>query len=130
MRKARPPDGPSCCRARLPAQDWSGMHLLRGSVTLGTVPGGISLLSIPIPVGVPAPLPSHDVIGEGADWWTAWNFDPQYLIPVALMGYLYARGLSRWQNRTREHSRWRTASYYAGLVVLVLIFESPLDRLG
>mgnify|MGYP006203464753 CR=1 FL=1 len=24
-----------------------------------------------------------NVIGEGADWWTAWNFDVQYLIPLA-----------------------------------------------
>lgn len=87
-------------------------------------------MSIPAPAEFHLPLPSHDVIGEGADWWTAWNFDVQYLIPVALLAYLYARGLSRWEQRTREHSRWRTASYYTGLVVLVLIYESPLDRLG
>src|SRR3546814_17787223 len=85
---------------------------------------------IPVPGGAPAPLPSHDVIGEGAEWWAAWNFDIQYLIPVALMAFLYARGLSRWDERSREHSAWRTASYFGGLLLLVLIYESPLDRLG
>ena len=73
---------------------------------------------------------SHDVINEGADWWRAWNFDPQFLLPVALLGFWYARGLRRWPERTRTHSPWRTASYYVGLAVLVLSYESPLDRLG
>lgn len=90
-------------------------------------------MSIPVPSGsphLPTTWPSHDVIGEGTDWWTAWNFDVQYLIPVAILAYLYARGLVRWQDRTRAHPAWRTASFYAGLVILVLIYESPLDRLG
>ena len=85
---------------------------------------------IPVPTAVPTSLPNHDVIGEGSDWWTAWNFDVQYLIPLFLMAFLYARGLSRWDNRSREHSRWRTFSYYLGLFVLAFIYESPLDRLG
>ncbi len=73
---------------------------------------------------------AHDVINESARWWTAWNFDPLLLIPIALVGFWYARGLRRWPERSREHSSWRVASYYAGLIVLVLAFESPLDRLG
>lgn len=85
---------------------------------------------IPLPTSAPPRILPHDVIGPEQAWWTAWNFDPQYLIPVALMGFLYARGLLRWTERTREHSQWRTASYYGGLLLLVLLFESPLDRLG
>ena len=73
---------------------------------------------------------AHDVISENADWWLAWSFDPQFLLPLALVAFWYARGLRRWPKRTRGHSPWRTASYYAGLAVLVLSFESPLDRLG
>ncbi|MCK9495980.1 MAG: cytochrome c oxidase assembly protein [Dehalococcoidia bacterium] len=88
------------------------------------------MLTIPVPSGAPVALPSHDVIAEGADWWTAWNFDVQYLIPVAVLAFLYARGLTRWENRGRYHSPWRTVSYYTGIVLLVLIYESPLDRLG
>ena len=72
----------------------------------------------------------HDVINESTDWWLAWNADLPLLIPIALLGFWYARGLRQWPERSREHSAWRTASYYAGLTVLVLAFESPLDRLG
>ena len=73
---------------------------------------------------------AHDVIDHGTEWWTAWNFDAQFLIPIALVGFWYARGLRRWPERSREHPTWRVVSYYAGLVVLLLAFESPLDRLG
>ncbi len=52
------------------------------------------------------------------------------IVPVILAGLCYARGLSRWRNRSRDHSRWRIASYYTGLAVLLLSIESPLDRLG
>ncbi|MDP2326686.1 MAG: cytochrome c oxidase assembly protein [Dehalococcoidia bacterium] len=72
--------------------------------------------------------PAHQGI-EG-DWWLAWNFDPVVIIPVALAGFFYARGLRRWPERSRQHSRWRTFSYYLGLLVLLLSVESPLDRLG
>ncbi len=73
---------------------------------------------------------SHNVIAHGADWWLAWSFDLQFLLPVALVAFWYAQGLRRWPARTRIHSPWRTVSYYAGLAVLVLSFESPLDRMG
>lgn len=73
---------------------------------------------------------SHDVIDEGTHWWLAWSFDPQFLLPLGLLAFWYARGRRRWPGRTRAHSPWRTASYYAGLAVLALSFESPLDRLG
>lgn len=74
--------------------------------------------------------PSHDVINEGTDWWRAWSVDPQFLLPLALLGFWYARGLRRWPQRTRAHAPWRTVSYYVGLAVLALAVESPLDRLG
>ena len=73
---------------------------------------------------------SHDVIAHGTDWWLAWSFDPQFLLPLALLAVWYARGLRHWPERSRAHSPWRTASYYTGLAVLVLSIESPLDRLG
>ncbi|MDA0270223.1 MAG: cytochrome c oxidase assembly protein [Chloroflexi bacterium] len=76
-----------------------------------------------------ATMPSHDVISEGP-WWLAWNFDPIVVIPVALAAFYYARGLHRWDERSRLHSRWRVTSYYTGLVVLLLSVQSPLDRLG
>jgi len=87
-------------------------------------------MHVPIPTTLPPRFVPHDVIGPEGDWWAAWNFDPHYLIPLVLMGFIYARGLRRWTERTREHAHWRTASYYAGLIILALLFESPLDRLG
>ena len=73
---------------------------------------------------------AHDVIGEDEPLWQAWNFDPEFVIPVLIAGWFYANGLQRWTNRTREHPWWRTAFYYAGLLVLLLAIESPIDRLG
>ena len=73
---------------------------------------------------------AHDEIHAGESVWAAWNVDPELLLPVALVGVLYARGLGRWRERSREHASWRVVSYYAGLAVLVLALESPIDRLG
>jgi putative membrane protein len=81
-----------------------------------------------IPTLPSIPIVPHDQI-EGI-WWQAWNLDIQYLIPVALMAFFYVRGLTRWKERSRDHSPWRTASYLGGLLLLALIYESPLDRLG
>ena len=76
-----------------------------------------------------AATPAHDAVSEGA-WWSAWSIDPEFLVPVALAAFFYARGLARWRERSREHARWRVVSYYAGLAVLVLALESPVDRLA
>jgi len=60
----------------------------------------------------------------------AWNVDPALLIPVALAAWFYARGLRRWDERTREHPWWRTFFYASGLALLLVAIESPLDRLA
>lgn len=69
--------------------------------------------------------PAH--VNHAGDLWGAWNVDPQLLVPLALGAVWYARGLSRWPERSREHPRWRTALFYSGLLVLLLAIESPLD---
>ncbi|HJM90179.1 MAG TPA: cytochrome c oxidase assembly protein [Dehalococcoidia bacterium] len=63
-------------------------------------------------------------------WWQAWSFDLTVLIPVAIAALFYLDGLSRWRDRSRLHSRWRTTSYFSGLLILVLALESPLDYLS
>ena len=73
---------------------------------------------------------AHDLIGDEKGIWEAWNFDPEFIIPIVLLGVVYANGLRRWTDRTRAHPWWRTALYYSGLLVLLLSVESPLDRLG
>ncbi|MEE8337407.1 MAG: cytochrome c oxidase assembly protein, partial [Dehalococcoidia bacterium] len=76
-----------------------------------------------------SPLPAHGAEPDVV-WWQAWNFDPEIVIPVVLAGLLYVDGLGRWRNRSRPHARWRVASYFGGLALLLLALESPLDTLG
>ena len=71
--------------------------------------------------------PAHGGLREGQSLWLSWQLEPQVLIPVALAALFYYRGLRPWEGRTRRHSPWRVASYYAGLAVLLLAVQSPLD---
>lgn len=74
--------------------------------------------------------PAHGDPEAVAVWWQAWDFDLTILIPVAIAALFYLDGLLRWRDRSRLHSRWRTASYFSGLLLLVLALESPLDYLA
>ncbi|MFN8583239.1 MAG: cytochrome c oxidase assembly protein [Gemmatimonadaceae bacterium] len=74
--------------------------------------------------------PAHGLIGEGQSIWTAWNFDLQIILLLVLAASIYIRGLKRWPERSREHRWWHTASYLTGLLLLLLVSESPLDRLA
>ena len=73
---------------------------------------------------------AHDGVHEGQSVWERWNADPELLIPVALLTALYLRGVWVWRDRSRQHARWRTASYLAGMAILVAAIESPLDALA
>ncbi|MEE8337491.1 MAG: cytochrome c oxidase assembly protein [Dehalococcoidia bacterium] len=75
-------------------------------------------------------MPVHGEPATEAPWWQVWSIDPEVLIPVALAAFFYLNGLTRWRERSRLHSRWRTASYCGGLAVLLLALESPIDYLG
>lgn len=74
--------------------------------------------------------PAHGSIPPGLPWWQAWSFDPSLIIPVALVGWFYLRGLRRWEDRSRQHPWWRTTLFYGGLTMYLLAMESPIDRLG
>lgn len=78
----------------------------------------------------PTWAPAHNLIGEGQSVWTAWNFDIQIILLFVLGVSLYIRGLRRWPQRSRPHPWWRTGSYISGLLLLVLAYESPVDRLA
>ena len=73
---------------------------------------------------------AHDSIPAGLPWWQAWSFDATLVIPAAIVGWFYLRGLHRWLHRSRQHPWWRSALFYAGLGVYLLAMESPIDRLG
>ena len=73
---------------------------------------------------------AHEGVHAGQQWWERWNFDPELVLPVALVTGLYLRGLFVWRNRSRPHPRWRTACYLSGIAILLLSIESPLDALA
>ncbi len=73
---------------------------------------------------------AHEVAPDGRVWWQVWRLDPTFLIPVALLTWWYLRGLREWPERSRPHPRWRTGIFLAGVALLVLAQESPLDRLA
>lgn len=77
-----------------------------------------------------AAVAAHDGVHAGQQWWERWNFDPEILIPVALMTALYLRGLYVWRERSRPHPRWRTACYLLGVALLVATIETPIDALA
>jgi cytochrome c oxidase assembly factor CtaG len=79
---------------------------------------------------VDASAVAHEGVHTGQSIWTRWNFDPELLIPVVVLTGLYLRGLSVWRERSREHPPWRTASYLAGMAMLVAAIETPLDALA
>ena len=73
---------------------------------------------------------AHEVAPDGRIWWQVWRLDPTFIIPVALLVWCYLRGLREWPDRSRPHPRWRTGMFLAGVALLVLAQESPLDRLA
>ena len=77
-----------------------------------------------------AAVAAHDGVHAGQQWWERWNFDPEILIPVALMTALYLRGLYVWRERSRPHPHWRTACYLLGVALLVATIETPIDALA
>ena len=72
----------------------------------------------------------HEAVRAGESVWTRWNFDPELILPVALLTGLYLRGLRVWRDRSRDHPHWRTACYLLGMALLLAAVETPLDALA
>jgi cytochrome c oxidase assembly factor CtaG len=67
------------------------------------------------------------------DLWSAWSFEPAVVLPLALVGWAYVRGLQAlWRSAGPGHGirRWEAAAFAGGWVVLFLALASPLHRLG
>lgn len=58
--------------------------------------------------------------------WTAWEFEPGVVIPLAIAGLLYLAGA----RRSRGVTAWQMGSFWAGWVLLALVLVSPLHPLG
>jgi putative membrane protein len=64
--------------------------------------------------------------------WNAWTLDPLVLVPLALAGWLYSKGIaSMWQHGVgRGIARSQAACFGAGFVALFFSLVWPLDVLG
>lgn len=65
--------------------------------------------------------------------WSAWSWEPELLLGLALAGWGYARGLSAlWQRAGfgRGIHHWRAVAFAAGLVALFVALISPLNGLS
>ena len=72
----------------------------------------------------------------------SWNWRLEVIIPLLILGYLYAVGWWRLRKRTADFRRarqtphqpltatWRLISYETGLVLVALSLLSPIDSLG
>ncbi|HEX7130245.1 MAG TPA: cytochrome c oxidase assembly protein [Rhodanobacteraceae bacterium] len=61
--------------------------------------------------------------------WTQWNWEPWLLACIAITTVPYLIGIARMdrEQRRRILGRWRALSFLAGIAVLLLALESPLD---
>src|SRR6478672_9165620 len=77
----------------------------------------------------PSIAPAHP-LSPDQPFWRVWPLQPTFLIPTLLAAVFYARGLSRWPQRSRSHPWWRTALFYSGLLTMVLAVNTPLHALS
>lgn len=63
-----------------------------------------------------------------------WNFDPTVVAGVILAAVLYARGWRRLAvvrgARSAPNGKWQAVAFYAGLAIVVVALESPIDGLS
>jgi putative membrane protein len=65
--------------------------------------------------------------------WAAWTFEPWFVLPLALIVLIYIVGLvTIWRRAGIGHgiSKLRAASFLAAVLILIIIFMSPLDALS
>jgi putative membrane protein len=59
-----------------------------------------------------------------------WSFEPLQTVPTALAAVLYFRRTRSLARRGQPVSRLRQASFWAGIALVVLALNSPIDSLG
>lgn len=76
-------------------------------------------LAFPAIAHVGEPLEPHDL-------WTAWEFEPGVVIPLAIFALLYVRGA----RASRGVALYQMACFWSGWILLALALVSPLHPLG
>ncbi len=100
---------------------------------LGRTASTTVALSAVVTVGVPAVVRAHGAAPgapEISTLWTGWSFDVEVWLPVILAGWLYLRAV---RSIDRAHPgnpvpRRRTLAWFAGLAMLIVALQSPIDR--
>jgi putative membrane protein len=93
---------------------------------------GTGLISAALVLGGAVPVRAHGVAPEPtslAAVLTAWSFDAHVWLPLLGAWLLYGLAVRR-VNEAHPHNpvpRWRTWSWYAGLGVIVLALQSPIE---
>ena len=73
---------------------------------------------------------AHGGIDEGQNPLTAWNTNPLVTLGLFVVAYLYVTGLHRWERPSHPVNWWQRASFFAGLLVIFLALQSPIDYLS
>jgi putative membrane protein len=81
-------------------------------------------------MGVPQITWAHAGGSESTNPWSNWPFEPEILAGVSIAAALYLAGCARRYGRTTPVSAWRHASFFAGLAMLLIALQSPLDALA
>jgi putative membrane protein len=69
-------------------------------------------------------------VDAGPSLLTSWTFDPFQVVPVLLVGALYARRVRTLRSRGTPVATWRLWSFGGGLALVLLALVSPIDEFG
>ena len=59
-----------------------------------------------------------------------WSFEPLQVVPTVLVALLYFRRVRTLAREGRPVAGWRQASFWTGIVLVVVALNSPVDNLG
>ncbi len=103
----------------------ASIHLCRW--TVGASLGGLAALALGIGVAS-----AHQGIPPGQTPATAWGFVTNPVPSLFLLAavYFYINGLNNWPNKTHPINIWQKTSFFAGILVLFLALQSPMEPLA
>lgn len=73
---------------------------------------------------------AHDGLAAGQNPLAVWSTNPIPSFGLILAAYLYLTGLSRWERPTHPVSRWQRTSFFAGLVMIFIALQSPIEPIA
>ena len=103
------------------------MSIRLGRWAGGAAVGGIAALALGIGVAS-----AHQGIPPGQTPATAWGFITNPVPSLFLLAavYFYITGLNNWPNKTHPINIWQKASFFAGILVLFIALQSPVEPLA